>query len=135
MTTRTARPSALRPLPPAPPITRPSQRNLQPEMAEFADDRRFAGPVTPYRRGFEDCLYERVFANPYTPHSEEAAEYNRGNGDARVTVLERKPVLFDEETAELDRLLRQRGRTVTIERFDLRTGTARRFTIGAEAGA
>ena len=56
MTTRTARPSAQRPLPAAPPITRPSHRNLQPELAEYADNRRFAGPVTPYRRGFEDCV-------------------------------------------------------------------------------
>lgn len=135
MTTRTARPSAQRPLPPAPPITRPSHRNLQPELAEYADNRRFSGPVTPYRRGFEDCVYERVFANPYPPHTPEAAEYDRGNGDARVTILQRRPALFDAETAELDRLLAQRGRTAVIERFDLRTGTARRFTIGAEASA
>lgn len=135
MTTRTASPDSQRPLPPAPPITRPSRHNLQPELAEYANNRRFSGPVTPYRRGFEDCVYERVFANPYPLYSEESAEYNRGHGDARVSVLERKPVLFDEETAELDRLLRQRGRTATIERFDLSTGTARRFTIGAEASA
>lgn len=135
MTTRTAPPSAQRPLPPAPPITRPSHRNLQPELAEFADNRRFAGPVAPYRRGFEDCVYERVFANPYPLYSEESAEYNRGHGDARVAILERRPALFDAETEELDRLLRQRGRTAVIERTDLRTGATRRFTIGMEAGA
>lgn len=134
MTTRTAppAPSTQRPLPPAPPITRPSHRNLQPELAEFADNRRFAGPVTPYRRGFEDCIYDRVFANPYPPHSAESVEYNRGHGDARVSVLERRPVLFDAETEELDRLLRQRGRMMVIERTDLRTGDAVHFAIGAD---
>ena len=54
----------------------------------------------------------------------------RGDGSRQ-----RRPALFDAETAELDRLLAQRGRTAVIERFDLRTGTARRFTIGAEASA
>lgn len=131
MTTRTARPSALRPLPPAPPITRPSQRNLQPEMAEFADDRRFADPVTPYRRGFEDCLYERVFANPYAFDTEAAAEYARGNGDARLAQYQQRTHLRVDETAELDVLLAQRGMTAQIERFDLRTGTVvQSFSIG-----
>lgn len=127
MTTRTARP----PGPPPAPITRPSHRNLQPEMAEFADDRRFAGPVTPYRRGFEDCLYERVFANPYAPDTVAAAEYTRGNGDARLAQYQQRTHLRVDETAELDVLLAQRGMTAQIERVSLKTGTVVQcFTIG-----
>ena len=118
---------------PPPPITRPSHRHLQPELEEFADNRRFAGPVSPYQRGFEDCVYERVYANPYPPQSHESAEYSRGNGDARLAILERRPVLFDAETEELDRLLTARGRTAVIERTDLCTGAVQRFTVGAEA--
>ena len=56
---------------------------LQPELAHYADNRRFACPVTPYRRGFEDTLYDRVYANPYRPGSAAHAEYARGNQDAR----------------------------------------------------
>lgn len=123
MTTRTARPPGL--------ITRPSHRNLQPEMAEFADDRRFASPVTPYRRGFEDCLYERVFANPYAGDTVAAAEYTRGNGDARLAQYQQRTHLRVDETAELDVLLAQRGMAAQIERVSLRTGeTMQRFTIG-----
>lgn len=62
---------------------------LQPEMEHYADNRRFAAPVTPYRRGFEDALYERVYANPFAPHSEESRRYDAGNQDARRTTAER----------------------------------------------
>lgn len=56
---------------------------LQPELAHYADNRRFAGPVTPYRRGFEDTLYDRVYANPYRPGTPAHDQYARGNQDAR----------------------------------------------------
>lgn len=56
---------------------------LQPELAHLADNRRFACPVTPYRRGFEDTLYERIYANPYRRGTAEHAQYERGNEDAR----------------------------------------------------
>jgi len=55
-----------------------------PELKSFADNRRFASPVTPYRRGFEDTIYERVYANPYTPGTEEYRKYEIGNQDARA---------------------------------------------------
>lgn len=105
---------------------------LQPELVDYADDRRFASPVTPYRRGFEDCLYDRVFANPYAPGTAAAAEYVRGNGDARLSQLQERTVLRVDETATLDRLLAQRGLSAQIERVSLATGqVVRRFAIGA----
>lgn len=116
-----------------PPATaRAQSQNLQPELADYADDRRFASPVTPYRRGFEDCLYDRVFANPYAPGTAAAAEYVRGNGDARLSQLQERTVLRVDETATLDRLLAQRGLSAQIERVSLATGqVVRRFAIGA----
>ncbi len=39
--------------------------------ADLTDNRRFAHPVAPARRGWEDATYERTYANPYpaqTPH-------------------------------------------------------------------
>ena len=63
---------------------------LQPELAHYADNRRFATPVSPYRRGFEDTLYERVYANPYPPGSDAHARYRRGNQDARRQLQERR---------------------------------------------
>lgn len=59
---------------------------LQPELRIYGDNRRFATPVSPYRRGFEDCLYDRVYANPYHPGSPEWHAYERGNQDARWPV-------------------------------------------------
>lgn len=56
---------------------------LQPELEHFADNRRFACPVSPYRRGFEDTLYERTYANPYQRGTAAHAQYERGNEDAR----------------------------------------------------
>lgn len=56
---------------------------LSPDMREFACDARFAEPVTPYRRGFEDCQYDHVYANPYPVGSAEWRNYCRGNEDAR----------------------------------------------------
>jgi hypothetical protein len=59
---------------------------LQPEMAHYADDRRFATPVTPYRRGFEDAVYHYVYANPYPPGSDPHTAYHAGNQDARQAI-------------------------------------------------
>lgn len=116
----------------SPATARAQAQNLQPELVDYADDRRFASPVTPYRRGFEDCLYDRVFANPYAPGTAAAAEYVRGNGDARLSQLQERTVLRVDETATLDRLLAQRGLSAQIERVSLATGqVVRRFAIGA----
>ncbi len=39
--------------------------------------------VSPYRAGFEDCLYAQVYANPYRVGSVRWHQYDRGNEDAR----------------------------------------------------
>lgn len=39
--------------------------------------------VTPYRAGFEDCLYEQKYSNPFTVGSQHWSQYDRGNEDAR----------------------------------------------------
>jgi hypothetical protein len=66
---------------------------LQPELAHYADNRRFPVPVTPYRRGFEDTLYDRVYANPYAAGTTAYEQYRRGNQDARRAERSRHVVL------------------------------------------
>lgn len=39
--------------------------------------------VTPYRAGFEDCLYDHVYRNPFPVNSQAWQDYDRGNADAR----------------------------------------------------
>lgn len=68
----------LQPIPPIPPPP-----PLQPELAHFGDNRRFAAPISPYRRGFEDYRYDHVYANPYPIGSADWRRYNDGNLDAR----------------------------------------------------
>lgn len=63
-----------------------TSQHLQPELKTYACDLRFATPVTPYRRGLEDCLYDRVYANPYPVGSAEWKAYDNGNYDARKAV-------------------------------------------------
>ncbi len=41
-------------------------------------------PRTPYRAGFEDCTYQRVYANPYPLHSDAWRRYEAGHADARA---------------------------------------------------
>ena len=57
---------------------------MSPELQQYTDTRRFATPVTPYRRGFEDCLYDHVYANPHTVGSVEWLAYDAGSADART---------------------------------------------------
>lgn len=65
---------------------------LQPELAHFGDDRRFATPCSPYRRGFEDCFYDRVYANPYPTNTPEHSAYERGSQDAGKALAARRKV-------------------------------------------
>lgn len=48
--------------------------------------------VTPYRAGFEDCLYDRVYRNPFPVNSEAWNSYDRGNADARTAMQVPKSV-------------------------------------------
>lgn len=47
--------------------------------------------VSPYRAGFEDCLYARLYANPFERSSVEWSQYDHGNQDARHSLREAKP--------------------------------------------
>lgn len=47
------------------------------------------GQVTPYRAGFEDCLYDHKYQNPYPARSTAWAEYEQGNQDANASLKER----------------------------------------------
>lgn len=40
--------------------------------------------VSPYRAGFEDCMYARIYANPFERNSIEWSKYDHGNQDARL---------------------------------------------------
>lgn len=57
--------------------------NVQWEMRDDADPRRFGTPVTPYQVGFEDCRYCRVYANPHPVGTPEWHKYDAGHTDAR----------------------------------------------------
>ena len=57
---------------------------MSPTLQPFTDTRRFATPVTPYRRGFEDCTYDHVYANFYPVGSEAWRQYDAGSADART---------------------------------------------------
>ncbi len=46
--------------------------------------------ISPYRAGFEDCLYNRCYANPFTLGSVQWSQYDSGNLDARQTINQRK---------------------------------------------
>ena len=48
--------------------------------------------VSPYRAGFEDCLYARIYANPFERNTVEWSKYDHGNEDARLSMREAKPV-------------------------------------------
>lgn len=40
-------------------------------------------PASPYTRGWEDCRYAAIYANPFAVGTAAWAAYNRGNEDAR----------------------------------------------------
>ncbi len=56
---------------------------MSPELQQYTDTRRFATPVTPYRRGFEDTTYDHVYANPHPLGSDAWRQYDAGSADAR----------------------------------------------------
>ncbi len=56
---------------------------MSPQLQQYTDTRRFATPVTPYRRGFEDGTYDPVYANFYPVGSAAWRAYDAGNADAR----------------------------------------------------
>lgn len=113
--------------------TMTASARLQPELAEYADKRRFAAPVTPYRRGFEDCYYSRVYANVYARGTLAAQQYDEGMQDAHLARAQAGAAFCPEDTQALDAALARRGLTATVERVSLATGAARRMTIGRAA--
>lgn len=46
--------------------------------------------VTSYRAGFEDCLYDHVYRNPFPVNSAEWHSYDSGNADARTAIQTQK---------------------------------------------
>lgn len=48
--------------------------------------------VTPYRAGFEDCLYDHIYRNPFPVNSDEWHRYDRGNADARTAIQNSKTI-------------------------------------------
>ena len=105
---------------------------LQPDLQEYADKRRFAAPVTPYKRGFEDCYYSRVYANVYAPGTVAARQYDEGMQDAHLARAQAGVVFCPQDTKALEAALTRRGLTATVERVSLNTGAVMgRRTIGA----
>ena len=49
--------------------------------------------ISPYRAGFEDCLYNRCYANPFVVGSPQWSQYDAGNSDARKSQSERRDTL------------------------------------------
>ncbi len=115
-------------------LTKATNPQLQQAQRERTENRQGSDPITPYRRGFEDCFYKRVYANPYQIGSDDAAEYHCGYGDARLLHYLNRTCLRDDETDTVDRLLVERGRTAQVERVCLQTGAVvKRFAIGQKA--
>lgn len=56
--------------------------------SDLRDNRRFAVPVPPYTRGFEDACYEHTYTNPYKPGTIAAGAYDEGFVDGRHTAGE-----------------------------------------------
>lgn len=114
-----------------PTLMKATNKQLQQAQRERAEHRQDSDPITPYRRGFEDCFDKRVYANPYQIGSDDAAEYHCGYGDARLLHYLNRTCLRDDETDTVDRLLVERGRTAQVERVCLQTGVVvKRFTVG-----
>jgi hypothetical protein len=101
-------------------LTKATNPQLQQAQRERAENRQDSEPITPYRRGFEDCFYARVYANPYQIGRDDAINYHWG--------------YRDDETDAVDRLLVERRRTAQVERVCLQTGAVvKRFAIGQKA--
>jgi hypothetical protein len=62
---------------------RPNLYLVGPEIREMIE--RFSySPRSPYRAGFEDCTYQRVYANPYRRGTDAWRSYEAGHTDART---------------------------------------------------
>ena len=117
-----------------PTLMKSTNKQLPQAQRERTENRQGSEPITPYRRGFEDCFCARVFANPYPIGSDDAAEYHCGYGDARLMHYLNRTCLRVDETDTVDRLLVERGRTAQVERVCLQTGAVvKRFAIGQKA--
>lgn len=46
--------------------------------------------ITPYRAGFEDCLYARIYANPFQAGTVAWSQYDHGNIDARMRLRDER---------------------------------------------
>mgnify|MGYP000270494709 CR=1 FL=1 len=57
---------------------------LQPELRDFAHPARSFVRLSPYRAGFEDCMYSHIYANPYLVGSDDWCRYDNGHADARA---------------------------------------------------
>ena len=115
-------------------LTKATNPQLQQSQRERTENCQDSEPITPYRRGFEDCFFKRVYANLYQIGSDAAAEYHCGYGDARLMHYLNRTCLRDDETDTVDRLLVERGRTAQVERVCLQTGAVvKRFAIGQKA--
>lgn len=62
----------------------PDFQLVQPELREFAHPARSFVRLSPYQAGFEDCMYSRVYANPYQVGSDYWRRYDNGHADARA---------------------------------------------------
>jgi hypothetical protein len=115
-------------------LTKATNPQLQQAQRERTENRQGSDPITPYRRGFEDCFYARHYANPYQIGRDDAINYHWGFGDARLIHYLNRTCLRDDETDTVDRLLVERGRTAQVERVCLQTGAVvKRFAIGQKA--
>lgn len=53
--------------------------------------------ISPYRAGFEDCLYAQVYANPFPVSSPAWYRYDAGNEDARRSQLQARSDYYSAE--------------------------------------
>ena len=117
-----------------PTLMKSTNKQLPQAQRERTENRQGSEPITPYRRGFEDCFYARVYANPYQIGKDDAINYHWGYGDARLIHYLNRTCLRDDETDAVDRLLVERGRTAQVERVCLQSGAVvKRFTVGQKA--
>jgi hypothetical protein len=64
----------------------PTLQPTSPHSTDPRDNRRFAYPVTAYKRGLEDAQYCHQYCNPFGAGSAAQRQYDRGFEDGRATV-------------------------------------------------
>lgn len=60
--------------------------HTEPTSTDLRDSRRFANPICPYTRGYEDAAYGDMYCNAYVVGGvggEDAREYDAGFEDGR----------------------------------------------------